>query len=110
VGVQELDTQTQSTSQPIDNQQAAQPDSTASTSSQQTSNATDWQEVAELIANEIEKKQPAYETITADHGTFTGELRVVHQVTTGDLLVSFLLGLVIATHLVRWLFRAVWGR
>jgi hypothetical protein len=108
VGVQELDTQTQSTSQPIDNQQAATPDSQAS--SQQMADATDWQAVAELIANEIEKKQPTYETITADHGTFTGELRIVHQVTTGDLLVSFLLGLVIATHLVRWLFRAVWGR
>ena len=67
---------------------------------------TDWYHVSELIANAIEKKQPSAEILTTDYG----DLRVVYSVTTGEMLVSFLLLAAISLFLLRWLFKAVWGR
>lgn len=69
---------------------------------------TDWEHVAELIASAIDKKQPQpiSETITTDYG----DLRVVYSVTTGELLVSFLLLAAMSLFLLRWVFKAVWGR
>ncbi|WP_157788959.1 hypothetical protein [Rhodococcus rhodochrous] len=71
-----------------------------------TQEETDWSQVAELIAAAIDKKQPTSEIISTDYGDF----RVVHSVTTGELLVSTFLGAAIALFLVRWFFKAVWGR
>ncbi|MED4570986.1 hypothetical protein P9302_16100 [Brevibacillus agri] len=68
----------------------------------------DWEHVAELIASAINNKQPQplFKTLTTDYG----DLRVVYSVTTGELLVSFLLMVAMSLFLLRWLFKAVWGR
>lgn len=71
---------------------------------------TDWQAIAELIAQEQAKKQPTYETLEVKAFGKDVELRIVHEATMGEVLVAFLLLLILAKSLVRWLFRAVWGR
>jgi len=70
----------------------------------------DWNHVAKLIGEEVAKHEPKYEVIEANHGGVNGELRIVQTATIGDLLVSFLLLCVLSTHLLRWLFKTVWGR
>lgn len=77
-----------------------------STPSEPEPEPTDWDHVSELIANAIEKKQPNAEILTTDYG----DLRVVYSVTTGELLVSFLMLTAMSLFLLRWLFKAVWGR
>lgn len=76
---------------------------------QQTSADTDWPSVAEMIANELQKKGAAFEVIEAPHSP-KDELRIVHQVTDGELLISFLLLCLLAFQLLQWLFRVVWRR
>lgn len=76
----------------------------------ETTTETDWQYVAELIAAEIAKKQSTYEVIEANEGNETGEFRVIHEVTLGDLAVSALLFLLISMQLLRWFFKVVWRR
>lgn len=80
------------------------------TTSEPEPETTDWQAVAEMIAKAIEDKQPGREVIQATNGNVTGELTIVHQVTTGDLLVGLLLLVLIAKSLLKWVFKAVWGR
>jgi len=91
------------------------PDETTAADGTETSEGTtvdevDWQHVAELIGKEVAKHEPKFEVIQATHGGVTGELRIIHTATTGELLVSFLLICVLSTHLLRWLFKTVWGR
>ncbi len=81
-----------------------------STSDSTTVDEIDWQYVAELIGKEVAKHEPKFEIIQATHGGVTGELRIIQTATTGELLVSFLLLCVLSNHLLRWLFKAVWGR
>ncbi len=72
--------------------------------------AADWDAVSQKIADAIASKQATYQTVAATKGSVTGEFRVVHEMTTGDLLISFLLICVLALQLLQWVFRAVWGR
>lgn len=123
-----MDEQTQPASQPEDNatetpetpqaEEQAEEEATTGTgggssgSSEDdyTVDETDWPWVAELIAREIEKKQPTYQTIPAKVFGEEVELRIVDQVTVGNLLVSGLLVVAIFFFLLRWLFKAIWGR
>lgn len=68
----------------------------------------DWDEAAEKIANAIQDNQSTFETIVAVNSET--EYRIVHEATTGDLLVSGLLVANIAIFLLRWTFKAIWGR
>ncbi|MED2258293.1 hypothetical protein ABEO98_21575 [Brevibacillus parabrevis] len=85
-------------------------DDSGSSSGEPVQDETDWQHVAELIATETEKKQPTYQTIEATVFGEEVELRIVHQATVGEILVSVLLTVTIATFLLRWLFKVVWRR
>jgi len=72
---------------------------------------TSSEPIAELIEEtEVESQQPTFQTIPVKFFGEEVELRIVHQATVGELLVSFLLFLAISTFLLRWLFKAVWGR
>jgi hypothetical protein len=70
--------------------------------------AFDWDEAAEKIANALQANQSTFETIVAVNSET--EYRIVHEATTGDLLVSGLLLTNIAIFLLKWLFVSVWRR
>lgn len=67
-------------------------------------------ELARLIAQEIAKTQPTYESLHVDLGGTEAELRIVDTATRGDLLVSLLLVVAIGLFLVRWVYSGIWGR
>lgn len=116
-----MDEQTQSSSQnsgteeaitetPVDDGDSEATTTDGSVSGDPVQIETDWQHVAELIATETSKKQPTYQTIVVNVFGSDVELRIINQVTVGEMLVSSLLVVAIATFCLRWLFKAVWGR
>lgn len=58
--------------------------------------------------------QPAppstFQVVEATHGKEKTGFVIVHQVTLGELTISFLLLAILATQLLRWFFKVVWGR
>lgn len=63
-----------------------------------------------LIEDALQDYRSSYKTIAAIHGDEQGEYRIYHEATLGDLLICFLLVILIALTLLRWFFKAVWGR
>jgi hypothetical protein len=51
-----------------------------------------------------------FQVVEATHGKEKTGFVVVHEVTLGDLTISFLLLAILSTQILRWLFKVVWGR
>jgi len=76
-----------------------------------TTDNTDWEYVSQLIADKIAAHATTFDVIEAVHGSqIGGQIRILHEATLGDLLVSFFLAALTGTILLKWLFSVVWGR
>jgi hypothetical protein len=72
---------------------------------------TNWQDGANIIAQQIYQQGPTYGTVYTIHGKDTNkQIRIIHEATIGDLAICFFLALLTGTILLKWAFKAIWGR